>query len=286
MFLGGARAHKDSLARFLPQEVEGWQAVAKDEPYNTDTIFNYIDGAGEVYRAYNFRSLLARRYSRSGQPEIVADFFDMGAAADAFGVFTHGLEGERLSIGQGAVSTKGQISFWKDRYFVSLYAETETPEVRRALLALGEAIAKSIPGEGKVPGLLSLFPEGFDVRNARYFHNHLILNYHYFVSTGNILLLDDKTEAALVSSGSKSEKINLLIVRYSSAGAAEKAKESFSTGYLPGAAEAGLGQTEDKKWTSVESRGVFLVVVFHAPTRGEAEDVMKKVADKLAARPS
>ncbi len=210
----------------------------------------------------------------------------MGTAADAFGVFTHGLEGERLNIGQGAVSTEGQVLFWKDRYFVSLYAETETPEVRRALLDLGGAIARSIPGEGNVPGILSLFPRGFDVRNARYLHSHLILNYHFFVSQDNILHLDTTTEAALAPAGEGARKINLLIIRYPAVPAAAAALESFAKSYLRSDAVSGPVEVKGGTWSAVVVRGAYLLAVFGAPSRDKAGSILNEAAGKLARRPS
>jgi len=269
------------LSRYLPKELNGWRAGREDEFYSPETIFDYIDGAGEVYRAYNFQNLLARRYLKEGRPNLIADFFDMGTAADAFGVFTHDLEGEPIQIGQGAVYKGGLLSFWKDRYFVSLYAEAETEETKQALLALGQAVASAIPQEGKKPILLSYLPENFDLKTVRYFHNHLILNYHFFVSTENILLLDQKTEAVLASSGEKAEKTFLLIVRYPDAKMAALALQNFAQAYLPDAAEQGLVQTEDKKWTAIKKRGNYLVVLFNAHSEAQAKGTAGEVANKI-----
>jgi hypothetical protein len=269
------------LSHYLPLDVYGWHAGGRDEVYDPETIFDYIDGAGEVYRAYNFRHLLARRYLKEGKPDLLADFFDMGSPDDAFGVFTHDLEGESLRIGQGAVYKGGLLSFWKDRYFVSLYAEAETPETQQAVFALGEAVAAAIPGTGKKPNLLSCVPREFDLETARYFHGHIILNYHFFISAENILHLDQKTNAVLVSAGEKPEMIFLLIVRYPGEQAARAAEESFSKAYMPDAVEPGLVQTEDKRWTRIEKKGHHLVIVFGAPSASWAEKIIAEAASKI-----
>jgi hypothetical protein len=280
-----AQAGTENLARFLPAEVDGWK-TASDDLYTGDEIFGYIDGAGEVYRAYNYRSLRARRFAKPGEPDIVVDLFDMGTAADAFGVFTHGLEGERLAIGQDAVSMEGLVSFWKDRYFISLYAESETPGVRRALLGLGRAIAGAIPGEGERPAILALFPGRFDARGARYFRSHLILNYHYFIAGENILRLDGTTEAALAATGEGGTKAYLLIVRYPSSAAADGAAESFAKGYLRGDAGSGPVEIKDGRWTAAIKRGAHLIVVFGAPSRDEAVGILEEASGKLAGETS
>lgn len=272
---------KSPLSRFLPPEINGWRAAPSDALYDTETIFSYIDGAGEVYLAYNFRSLLARRYSKEGQSDLIADFFDMGSAADAFGVFTHDLEGEEVAVGQGGVYKGGLLSFWKDRYFISLYAEGETSETRQDLRALSAAISRLIPQEGKKPVLLSLLPRDYDPKTARFFHNHLILNYHFFVSIENILLLDQKTEAVLCSSGAKPNQTELLIIHYPNPEAASRARQSFVRTYMPDVAAAGVVQTEDKNWTAVENWGELLAVVFGAASAEAAQAALGAVAKRM-----
>lgn len=268
------------LGESLALEVHGWKAKGKDKLYNPKTIFDYIDGAGEVYRSYNFHHLLVRRYAREGKPDIVADVFDMGTSEDAFGVFTHDLEGEEAGIGQGSTYKGGLLSFWKARFFISLYAEEETDETREALLALGREVDASIEEEGERPVLISLLPqEGLEEKSIRYFHNHIILNYHYFVADNNILLLDQKTEAALGKYGEGN--IRFLIIRYPNSKKASDAYKTFIEYYMPDAKEAGMVQTEDRKWTAVRIKEEYIFIVFDAPSVPYAKELMESVERRI-----
>ncbi|MDH5707222.1 MAG: hypothetical protein OEZ45_14520 [Candidatus Aminicenantes bacterium] len=268
------------LEELLPHEVHGWEAKGKDELYNPQTIFNYIDGAGEVYRSYSFTFLLARRYSKENQPDIVADVFEMSSSRDAYGVFTHDLEGEDAGVGRGSTYKGGLLSFWKDRFFVSLYAEEETEETKKALFLLGEKVASSIQSEGEMPDIVALLPqEDLVEKSVHYFHNHLILNYHFYVSDENILLLDQETEAALGTYREKNEKSHLLVVRYPEEAMASQAFKSFTGAYMPDAKEVGLVQTEDMKWTAAEVKRNFVIIVFNAPSVPFARDIVEKVVN-------
>jgi len=272
---------KNDLRAFLPNEILGWKAAGEDQRFDPQTIFDYIDGGGEVYRAYNFQRLLARRFKKAGQPDIIADFFDMGSSYDAFGVFTQDLEGEDCAIGQGCTDKGGLLSFWRDRYFVSLMAEDETPEAKQALRAMGKHIAAAIGKDGPKPALVDLVPAGMAAeKSIHYFHNHLILNYHFFVSDGNILMLDQKTEVVLVRMGEKGNRSYLLLASYVAAKKASQAYAGFGKAYMPDAVEPGLVQTEDKKWTAARVQGRFLTVVFNAPTAAVAKDWLAKAAKK------
>jgi hypothetical protein len=282
---------KQAMVSLLPLEAAGWKvAPAEDLFYDPETIFDYIDGAGEVYRAYNFRLLLSRRYHREGQADLVADLFDMGSSRDAFGVFTHDLEGEDAGVGQGSNYKGGLLSFWRGRYFISLYSEKESEEAKQALLTLGRAAALAIGGDGEWPGLLALLPEDYrDPKGIHYFHTYPILNYHVFVSPDNILNLGPETEAVLAARpgpAGASSKEWLAMFRYPNEKGAGMAFASFCRASMPGTApaqdkESRLFRTEDGLWTAAGVKRNMVVVVFQAPTSQEASRILQRAVKGL-----
>lgn len=274
----------DDLAAFVPKEFQGW-AVEEDQSFDPETIFGYIDGAGEVYRSYNFRRLFARRMSRAGRPALIADLFDMGTSADAFGVFSHDLEGEEARIGQGSTYQGGLLSFWKDRYFVSVYAEEETEETRVAVFGLAGKVADAIPGAGAMPELVAALPgEKLDPRSVRYFHNHLVLNIHFFISRENILRLDQKTEAVLGLYGEKGSLGRLLIVRYPDADLAREALSSFLRAYLPEGTGGRAVRTENGRWTAARLLWNRVAIIFDAPSESAAGTLLARTGPSQDAK--
>lgn len=269
------------LEVFLPKELNGWEAKEPDVLYNPETIFDYIDGAGEIYRAYNFHRLLARIYIKDAHPRIIADLFDMGSSKNAYGVFTHDLEGEDVGIGQDSTYKGGLLSFWKGRFFVSLYAEEETEEAKKALLLLGKMVASSIKQEGDPPALVALFPlENLRVKGIRFFYNHLILNYHFFVADENILLLGQETEAALAAYAKGNEIFYILLVRYPGVETAKDAYESFTKTYMPEAGDSDILRTENGKWTAVRLKEDLLIIVFDGQSESHAKSMIQRVLER------
>ncbi len=269
--------HMD-LSLLIPEEVNGWKAREEDKIYEEKTIFDYIDGAGEVYNAYQFKKLRARHFSRPESPNILVDLFDMGSSRNAYGVFTHDLEGERVGIGQDSTYKGGLLCFWKDRFFVSLYAERETEESKEAVMKLGQEISARIPNEGFIPKIVSLLPgEELDKSRVRYFFNPLILNYHFYVSDGNLLALNPETEAALGVYEEEESVYRLLLVLYPDKEKARKAYQDFMNTYMPDAPDSSVVMTEDGTWTCAELKGNLLVIVFEAPTNEKAQAVIRKV---------
>lgn len=272
------------LAALIPPTIGPYVSEA-DQTFDAESIFDYIDGAGEVYRSYNMRFLVARRFHKDGKPDIVVDLFDMGSPEDAFGVFTHDLDGEDAGVGQGSNYKAGLLSFWKDRYFGSVYAEEETAETKGLVLELGRRIAVAIPNRGEKPVLVRFLPPaGLDVGRVRFFHNYSVLNYHYFVADTNILLLDQKTDAVLADYGGKDDRSRLLVVAYADAAAAAKAGGSFALATMPEAREKGAVKTENGKWTAVRVHDRYVVIVFDMLSERTAADRLDDVAASMKGR--
>lgn len=272
----------ETLRSNLPKEIMGWSKAEEDRLFDQRTIFDYIDGAGEVYRAYGMRSCLTRRYTRERGPAIILDVFDMGSSEDAYGVFTHDQDGKPLDIGQGALLRPGWLSFWKGRFYVSLYGEEDTPAVEEALLALGKSTATLIIEEGRKPEILRYLPQaGLRPRSIRYLHDHLILNYHYYVSEDNILLMDPRTDAALAGYQWERDVALLLLVSYPDEKRATDAFQGLRRHYLPDADAKGFALLENKKWSGAGRKGRFLAAILETDSRERGQDLLGMVLDLL-----
>jgi hypothetical protein len=279
------KSHAEQLDAFsaaLPSQIGIWTAEPKDRMYDRETIFRYIDGAGEVYRAYNMRSCLSRRYTSPNAPAIVLDIFDMGTSEDAFGVFTHDRDGRAVDVGQGALHRPGWLSFWKGRFFVSIYIEEETEAAKEAISDLSRVVASLVKDQGPKPGLLlKLPPDGLQSRSIRYLHHHTLLNYHFYLADENILNLGQQTDAALAVYQRSGKRAHLLLVSYPNVEKAAVAHKSLLHHYLPEAESTGAVLLEDGKWSATGRKKKFLTVVLEADTRLLAENLLGEVLAAL-----
>jgi hypothetical protein len=280
----GGEKEKTGQRISWPSAPEGWKWDGKEELYESRAIFDYIDGAGEVYLAYNFKNLIVRQFNRTANPSIIAELYDMGTSNDAYGIFTIERQDEEAGIGQGSEFGGGLLRFWKGRFFVSIYATGEGPETQQAILSLGRAIAASIRLTGQAPKLINALPDaktGLVEKSIRYLHSHILLNQMYFVATQNILNLTPKTEVLLAQYLRAGEKMHLLLVRYPDVKEAEAALRSFKKAYMPEISEKNNLQTEDKKWTATKRVKEFVLLVFGASGEREGEELIRGTEKKL-----
>jgi hypothetical protein len=271
----------EELQHALPEKVMSWSRSEQDQVHDSQTIFDYIDGAGEVYRAYHMQRCLSRRYITPEGPVIVLDLFEMASSYDAFGVFTHDPDGDELAIGQAAVYRSGWLGFWKDRFFVSLYADDETEASKQALLEMAGKVASLIKKEGPKPPILSRLPKkGLQTASIRYFHDHPVLNRHYFISTENILRLGAQTEAVLSTYQLEEGAAQILLVKYPNGGKAQEAYSSFLRHYLSDADPSGIAKLENKKWCGASVMGPLVAIVLEADSREIAQDLLRGLLGK------
>ena len=249
----------------LPSEVGGWKKAGPPATYDKTNLFDYIDGGAELYISYNFQELLAFKYKGGDDEEIAIDIFNMGDSYNAFGVFSHGREREDSLVGQGSEYGGGLLTFWKDRYYVSIMAYPETEGKRELVLELGRKLTGAIPAEGALPPVLALLPaEGLVRDSIRYFHHYIWLNSHFFIANENILLIDDETQAVLAKYRTGDKTLHLLLVLYPDEERAKSAGESFLRHFLPDARD-GMAVLSDGRWTGFRRDGRLLSIVFSAP---------------------
>ena len=260
----------DKLNSILPAEVSGWKKAEPPETYDKRTLFDYIDGGAELYISYNFQKLLAVRYEAGAEEEIVVDIFDMGNSYNAFGLFSHGRERDDGLAGQGSEYNAGLLTFWKDRFYVSILAYPETEAKKEIVLGLGRTVADAVPEEGQLPPVIGLLPQANLIpESIRYFHHYIWLNSHFFVANKNILLIDDETQAVLAKYRTDDKPLHLLVALYPDATKAKEAGQSFLRNYLPDASE-GVSRLPDGRWTACLVEGKRLSIVFNAPSQEAA----------------
>lgn len=277
------------LSRFLPPEVDGWRAVSPDGRYDGETLYEYIDGGAEVYRALNVRTVYARRYVKENAPEIIVDLFDMGTARDAFGAYHHDLrDGPSAGLGQESEQDEAALALWKGRYYLSIMALDDTPEVRRAVRTLAARVSAAIDEEGSPPELRQLLPEeGLIAGRVHYFHDHHSLGRYHAVAADNLLGLGERTEGLLAAYRPEAagpdgaDPYALLLVGYPSGAEAHAARDRFGERHLPDVDVRGVGRTGEGRWAAARAEGHLLIAVLDAPTRAEAEGMLERVLGRL-----
>lgn len=272
----------DDIGQKLPAAIGGCVKAGAPMRCDSGNLSDYIDGGAELYLSYNFKASFSQKYTCPESEEISVDIFDMGSSYDAFGVFAHSRESIDYSVGQGSEYAAGLLTFWKDRYYVSILAYPETPARKDAVFTLGRTVADAIPRKGALPPVLALLPPaGLSPESVRYFHHYVWLNSVHFVSNENVLEIAHDTPAALGAYRKGGVGTFLILVQYPNASRAEAASTRFRKEILRGAAND-LLETKGSvgsRWTGLQRRGEMVAVVLNAPTAEAVRDLLSRIRE-------
>jgi hypothetical protein len=262
-------------AKSLPDSIDGWKKLSKDRTFNDKNLYDYIDGAAELYISFGFSKVFNRIYSAGEEKEIFVDIFYMNTPPDAFGAFSFSSGKIGNDFGMQSQIAKGAIVFWKNNFYVSITSSPATDESEKLCLKLAKLIDESIKEKGTFPEIVKYLPtEALDKESIRYFRHCVWLNSHTFISNENILNITQNTHAVFAKYGDK-EKSILLIVKYPTVKEAGNAKEKFIAGYNPALKQRQILKMKNGKYCGVKLVNNFFIGVFE----GAKENVVKNLID-------
>lgn len=276
-----------AVKREPPKDVEGWVRSERAKKVNPSNIFDYMDGAGELYLAYSFVGLDVWKYKKPDEADILVEVYEMGNSPDAFGVLSFDFAGDEAGIGQKSVYAAGLLRFWKGNYFVRVLAEAETPAAKRAVLTIGKELAAGFPGKGSSPELVARLPKhGLLAESVHYFHKKICLDYFYYLADDNILSLDESTNAVMADYRTPSGQAKLLAVNYDSEASSLGAWKSFHASYLnqqpPESGVIDSKKIEGEQWVCSRHEGNLLLIAFEGKSQKDCEELLGKVTKNLA----
>lgn len=141
-------------------KIEGWKALDEALTYNRENLWEYINGAADLFLSYGFEQLASQEFSKDSLI-VMVDVYDMGKPLNAFGIYSaeRPTKAKRRAAGTEAVIIPPyQALMVKDRYYVKVNVSEGKLE-NEAAYALLQKIAHILPGTNSYPEEFSLLPE-------------------------------------------------------------------------------------------------------------------------------
>lgn len=174
---------KTSLGALLPDPASVHATAVGDPVFYSQDLWDYIDGAAEMFHAQGFHVLIHQIYQAKAA-EVTVDIYDMGSSVQAFGMYTSerspgyqffniGLEGHGDDYG---------LNFLQRQFYIklSIFSENSTDNLSE-LKQFAQIISDRIGPIGVWPEILSVFPEHLRVVRSEKFTRDAPLG-HAFLS--------------------------------------------------------------------------------------------------------
>lgn len=276
----------------LPKNVGSWTRPDDPRRVTAQNIFEYMNGAGELYLGYRFDHLDVFVYQSPGREDITVELYHMQTADDAFGLLSLDWGGE--PVGPRALYGEGLLRLCAGKLYARIMAERETPESSQAVLDLGRILTDAsleYPEPDLFQDIPPALPASWALRKDRasFIRSHLVLNSQFYLSSENLLDLDLKTEVVtavyekVLEPGAAPQRIRWLAVRYADSGAAAKALRHFHSVYLPDFPFPDEVLSMPKRipafssedgWQGYRLVGQILALVFECPDQATVEAVL------------
>jgi hypothetical protein len=205
-------------------DLKGYKKITDYPVYLPGNLWDYINGAADMYLAYNFIDLHVAEYKK-GKNVIKIEVYKHSDPTMAFGIYsTERSPSFRFqNLGsQGYITTDGAINFFKAGYYVKIRTYSKNEGTLKSAESLAHIVADLIPGKSEMPSALSLFPGTGKKANEETYINESVLGHKFLnnaykanYESGNdvfsIFILENKTpeeshktiEAYLTSTGTE-----------------------------------------------------------------------------------
>jgi hypothetical protein len=204
--------------------VVGWVQSEESRTYDPDTLYDFMNGAADLYFTYGFESLAVGKYENGDGAQLRVEIYRTATDADAFGLFTYNSFGEAIDLGEDGRWTSGTgLAFWQRRTFVQVIARDHVDDA--ALQSFGKAVAAALPAGGDRPGVADALPvEGLQPGSVHFFREQMALDNFLWLGTANVLGLGPDVEGTLAEYALDGQAASLLLVAFPDAKRAEDAQ--------------------------------------------------------------
>jgi hypothetical protein len=184
------QGQEQSLKTILP-DIEGLVSVEEPQTYFPENLYEYINGAAEIYLSYGFRELIVAEYKTEETSDMVSvEIYDMGDHKNSFGIYSAERYPDNtfVSIGTQGYLEEGTLNFLVGCYYVKLLCYDCEDRADEMLKEFSEELVKRVHDKAGFPALLEGFPtegripnsEKYILRNFmgyRFLHDGYLVNY-------------------------------------------------------------------------------------------------------------
>jgi len=171
-----------SLHHLLP-DVVTWKIPEAPQDYLPETLFEYINGAAEIYLSYDFKELTVGQYEKGdSNASLIIEIYDMGSEKNSFGIYSAERfpDSQFISLGNQGYLEEETLNFIVGKYYIKLLCFDSGEESANFLKLFSQEVVKRVKDKGNLPPVLDIFPKQGLVRNSEKFILRNFMGYSFF----------------------------------------------------------------------------------------------------------
>lgn len=167
-----------------PPKVDGWTLSGEGRSFGPANLYEYVDGAAELYLSLGFQNLWVGEYANGRGGSAVVEIYRHESPVHAFGIYSQERprQGNYLSIGAEGYLAPPYLNFLIGDAYVKLSADGLGDRAEEILRAFAEATVSGLAGEARLPSAVGLFPKDGKVAHSERFAARDFLGYDFMRS--------------------------------------------------------------------------------------------------------
>jgi hypothetical protein len=163
-----------------PPDLKGFKKITSYPVYLPENLWDFINGAADIYLAYGFIDLHVAEYKK-GKNVIKLEIYRHSDNTLAFGIYST----ERsptfhyVNLGSQGYIAEGAINFFKGSYYVKIRTYSKNESALKSAESLAHEVADLIKGGKEMPSALSLFPATGKKVNEEIYINESVLGHKF-----------------------------------------------------------------------------------------------------------
>ncbi len=165
-------------------EVTGWKQSGEIQTFTPKTLYEYINGAADLYLMYDFQELKSAEYVNEKKASVIIDVYHHKTPTHAFGIYSQ----ERLpkanfiNIGTQGYVEEEILNFIAGPYYVKITGYKIESGGQEVLIPFAKKVLENLEERGTLPVLLNSFPQEGKVKNSEKFISKNFLGYSFLHS--------------------------------------------------------------------------------------------------------
>lgn len=166
---------------YLFPEIDGWSISGKIRTYTPEILYDYINGAAELYLIYGFRELWVAKYTNENQASIIVEIYFHQTPEYAFGIYSQErpLKDYYIDIGAQGYMISPILNFLTGNAYVKINSYSLKKNNQEVLLTFAEKLAANLGTQSSLPDILDYFPEEGKKKNSEKFVPKDFLGYEF-----------------------------------------------------------------------------------------------------------
>jgi hypothetical protein len=182
-FNANVYAETKDISALFPS-MQGWTPKGKPDVYTPDNLFEYINGAADVFLSYDFQQLATVTFENAKKHSFTVDIYRHGSERNGFGIYSQerSSKGPFLPIGTQGYYEQGVLNFLRGAYYVKMSGFDLGENDKQVLYAYAEKLAKNLEGDSTFPAAVTCFPGEGKVSNSEGFISKNFLGHSFLHS--------------------------------------------------------------------------------------------------------